>query len=794
MRQAWRAVRSAPGYSALLILILALGIGADTAVFSVAHEALAGALPYPDADRLVRIWERRPEQGRERNAASLPDYVDWREQSSSFEAMTTFRGSTLNFSTEGPPRRIRGAEVTRGFFEVFGVTPSLSRTFSDDEWDQLGAPVLILSDRLWQSTFGGDAEIIGTSVSVDLVRYTVVGVMPPAFDFPYDAEYWFPRTDDPASAGRGSHGFQVVAKLAPDVTIEGARADLDGIAHRLEEEYPDTNRGHYTAVYDLRSEILGDTGPALLLLSGAVGVILLIVCVNIGNMMLVRSAGRAHALAIRASMGASRGRLIRQQLTESLLLAGIAGAVSILVADGTYRLLGRLGASRVPWAPAPHLDLGILPLVLGLATATGALFGLAPALTASRVDVAGNLRDNSRTAGLGRNTRRWQGALVVTQISMALVLLAGAGLLTRNLAALLGTDIGFETDRRLVADLSLPPARYSEPDAVRQFHAALEQRLAAIPGVTHVALAWYLPMSGWQVGRDILLEGRTPPQNSDEWSTRLRAVSRGYFTTMGMRLLEGRSFEPSDGPDAPTVGVIDETLRRRYWPDRSPLGDRLAFDTEGPWITIIGVVNDVRHQGPQHPPDPELYLTLAQEPIPEVSLVVQTRDGVTVTADQLRAAVTDIDSDQPLANIRTLDDAVADWLGERREVASLLDAFALVALVLATLGNYGVVSYAVTQRTSEFGLRMALGGQPGDVLRGAMAGGARLVVLGVTLGAAVYVPAARWIRPLLDDVSIGDPLALGTAVGALALVALLAVLVPALRATRVDPADSLRAT
>lgn len=794
LRLAWRSLRAQPGYTALVITILAMGIGANTAVYSLAREALVAALPYPDAERLVRIWERRPEQGRERNVASLPDYVDWRDQSSSFEATTTFRGSTRNFATDGPPRRLFGAEVTRGFFRVFGVEPALGRSFTPEEWSELGEPAIILSHGLWQEAYGGDPGIIGRSISVDLTRHTVVGVMPSEFDYPYDAEYWYPRTDDPSTASRGSHGFNVVGKLKPDVGIQRARDDLEAIARRLETEYPSTNRGHYTAVYDLRDEILGETGPVLLLLLGAVGVILLIVCVNVANMALVRSAGRTRALAIRSSMGASRGRLVRQQLTESLLLAGFAGVASIFVAGWTHALLRGLRSSHVPWALPLDFDIRVLLSALVLASATGLLFGLVPAVAASRIDVAGRLRDGSRTAGLSHGARRWQGALVVTQIALALVLLAGAGLLTRNLASLLSTDIGFETENRILADLSLPPARYSEPDAVRRFHEAVEERVAAIPGVTDVALSWILPMSDRQVGRNIWLEGRTPPANGDEWNTRLRAVSRGYFDAVGMRLLEGRPFEAADGPEAPPVGVINATLRHRYWPDASPVGARLAFAPDGPWITIVGVVNDVRHEGPQLPPDPELYLTLAQEPIDEVSLVVHTGDGAVVTPEALRAAVAEIDPDQPLADIRSFDHAVAAWLGDRREVASLIGAFALVALVLAALGIYGVVSYAVSQRTSEFGLRMALGGRAADVLRGAMGGGARLVLQGLVLGGLAFLPASGWLRPLLDDVGATDPVALVAAVATLALVGLLAVLVPAARATRVDPADSLRAT
>jgi len=793
LRLAMRSLGSKPGYTALVVTVLALGIGADTAVYSLAREALVAALPYPEAGRLVRIWERRPEQGRERNVASLPDYVDWRDRSSSFETMTTYRGSTRNFATDGPPRRLFGAEVTRGFFRVFGVEPALGRSFTPDEWSELGEPVLILGYRLWQDAYAADPGIIGRSVSVDLIRHTVVGVMPPEFDYPSGAEYWFPRTDDPSTAGRGSHGFNVVGRLKTDVGIQRAREDLDAIARRLEAEYPDTNRGHYAAVYDLRDEILGETGSVLLLLLGAVGGILLIVCVNVANMALVRTAGRTRALAIRATMGASRGRLVRQLLTESLLLAGVAGVASIFVASWTHALLRGLRASHVPWASPLGLDFRVLVVALVLASVAGLLFGLVPAVAASRVDVAGRLRDGSRTAGLSRAARRWQGSLVVTQIAMALILLAGAGLLTRNLASLLSTDVGFETENRIVADLTLPPARYSEPNDVWRFHAAIEERVAAIPGVIDVALSWILPMSDRQVGRNIWLEGRTPPANGDDWNTRLRAVSRSYFDVVGMRLLEGRSFEAADGPDAPTVGVVNETLRHRYWPDASPVGARLAFGPNGPWIAIVGVVNDVRHEGPQRPPDPELYLTLAQEPIDEVSLVVHTDDGGVVTPEALRAAVADIDPEQPLADIRTFDQAVAAWLGERREVASLIGAFALIALVLAVLGIYGVVSYAVSQRTTEFGLRMALGGRAGDVLRGAMGDGARLLLLGLALGGLAFLPASERLRPLLDNVRATDPVSLVAAVASLACVGLLAVLVPAARATRVDPADSLRA-
>jgi len=794
LRLAIRSLSARPDYTALVVAILALGIGANTAVYSLAREALFAALPYPDSERLVRVWERRPEQGRERNVASLPDFVDWRDRSTSFQTMTTYRGSSRNFATDGPPRRLLGAEVTRGFFRLFGVEPALGRGFTPEEWSEQGEPVLILSHRLWREAYAADPGIIGRGVSVDLIRHTVVGVMPPEFDYPYEAEYWFPRTDDPSTAGRGSHGFNVLAKLKPGVGIQAAGDELDAIARRLETEYPGTNRGHYTAVYPLRGEILGDTGPVLVLLLGAVGVILLIACVNVANMTLVRSAARTRSLAIRASMGASRSRLVRQQLTESLLLASVAAAASVFVAGWGHALLRGMSASHVPWAAPLRLDFRVLLVAMGLAFVTGTLVGLAPAIAASRLDVGSHLRDGSRTTGLGPTARRWQGGLVVTQIALALALLASAGLLARNLAALLDTELGFDTRNRIVGDLSLPPSRYSDAGAVWQFYASLQDRVAAVPGVTDAALAWILPMSGRQVGRNIWLEGRPPPANGDEWNTRLRAVSRGYFDVVAMRLLEGRSFEAADGPEAPAVALINETLRHRYWPDGSPLGARVAFGPDGPWITVIGVVNDVRHEGPQRPPDPELYLTLSQEAIDEVSLVVHTDDGAVVTPAALRAAVSEVDPDQPLADIRTFDEAVAAWLGERRDVASLLGTFALVALALAALGVYGVVSYAVAQRTSEFGLRMALGGRGQDVLRGAMSGGLRMVALGLALGGLAFLPASRWLRPMLDDVPATDPLALVGAFTILTLVAILAVLVPAIRATRVDPADSLRAT
>jgi putative ABC transport system permease protein len=791
IRLGLRALASSPGFTLLSVAMLSIGIGANTAVFTLVRDALVGRLGFPAAERLVSVWERRPEQGRDRNPASLPDFVDWRDQNRSFRAMATHRLQNLNLVGGDRPEAMLGAEVTGGFLTVMEVDPALGRDFSAREARE-GASVVILSHQLWSERFGADPEVLGTTVQLDLEPHTVIGVMPAGFAFPSEAEFWFPRTDDPTSASRNSHGFQVVARLRDGVTVEGAWNDLDRVARALEAQYSG-NRGHYTAVYPLRDELLGDTRQSLLLLLAGVGAVLLIVCVNVANMEIVRSSAQARSLAIRATMGATRWRLVRQQLTELLLLTGLAGLVSLGVATGLHRLLRGSAASSVPWGSELGLDLPMLGITLAIALGTSLIFGLAPAIRGSRLDLASRLREGSQRTGLGRGGRRWQSGLVVAQVALAFVLVSASTLLARNLAGLLTVDPGFDVEGVTVAEMTLPPTRYDTEERVRQFTGELLERLRVVPGVESAALAWILPLSGQQVGRNIYLEGRPIPENMDEWNTRVRVVSHGYFDAIGMRILTGRDFESGDAPESPLVALANETLAERYWPEGDAIGSRIAFDDEGPWVEIVGIVNDVRHNGPGRPAEPEAYLSLTQNPVDFLSLVVRAEGGGGPTPETLRAVVREVDPDQPLSSIHAMDELLSAWIGRPRELAWLGGAFALMALALATMGVYGVVSFSVARRTREFGVRLALGGRGTQVLGGAMASGTRLIGAGLVLGALGAPLLSRLIAPLLTDTPAGYPALLGASSGLLAAVTLLAVYVPARRATRVDPTKSLRA-
>jgi putative ABC transport system permease protein len=793
MRIAVRSLTRSPAFFLIAVAILSIGIGVNTAVVSLAYDALAGTLPFPDGDRLVHVWERRPEQSRDRNPASLPDFTDWRERGASFQGMAAIRGVERNLSGGERPEPMFGARVTMDFLSVLSVAPALGRAFTEDEMRPPGEPVALLSHGLWRDAFGSDADILGQTVRIDLEPHTIIGIMPPDFGFPTGARFWTPLGDDPVTASRGSHGHTVIARLNDGVTVEQAWADLDAVAHSLEAEYPNSNAGHYTAVYPLRDELLGDTRSALKLLLSAVGFVLLIVCVNVANMELARSSKRGRDMAIRAIMGATRVRLVRLVLAESLVMAAVAGALSVAVAMGTHVWLRASAASNVPWSTQLQPDARVLAFAVLLSLATALLFGLAPALQASRVDLSERLAEGSQRSGLGVGGRRMQGSLVITQVALALVLLVGAGVFTRNILGLLALDTGFEVSDVVTADVFLPATRYDSAADRLRFYRALEERLAVLPGAETSALAWILPMSGRNVGRNFILDGRDPSENGDELSLRLRVVSASYFDAMSIPLVAGRNFHAGDSEDAPSVALASETLARLYWPDEDPVGQRLAWGSGMPWITIVGVVGDVRHDGPAYPADSELYLPLAQSPPATASIVVRSSAPLATVSRSIQAAIGEIDPDQAAGRIVRLEDTLAERVGRQRGLARVIAVFALVALALAAMGIYGVVSYTVSQRTREFGIRLALGGRSRRVLSEAMGGGARLVGVGLVLGVVVAAALSRTVESQLVGVNPRDPLSVIAASALLGVIALVAIYVPARHATRVDPVKSLNA-
>ncbi len=794
IRVAFRGLARSKRFAALTVGILAVGIGTNAAVLELARAALAGPLPYAHADRLVMVWERRPAQGRDHNPASLPDFVDWRARATSFDALTAMEGIGNSLTGVDQPRRLSGYAVSEDFFPAVGIAPLRGRVFAADEFDAGGARVTVIAHALWLDAFGGDPSAVGSTISLDLTPYRIVGVMPAGFGFPGAADFWVPLTEDPAAASRGSHRYLVLGRLAPGVEIDAARAELDRVAHALEAEYPDTNHGHYTAVYALRDEMLGDTRSVLFLLAGAVGVVLLIVCVNVANMELVRSTARARELAVRASLGATRTRLVRQLLVESCVLAGLGAAAALPVAWLSARLLQAWSWSRVSWAHAAPFDPAALAIAGGLALLAAVLSGLAPALRASRIGLAPTLHEDSARAGSGRTGRRWQRGLVTAQVALAVALLAGAGLLTRGLIELLGVDIGFDPHGVVTADVALPEARYEGGRAQLDFFEALIARVDGLPGVEAVGTAWMLPMSDREAGRDFLIEGREPPPDPDAWNARLRVVGGAYTEALRVPVRRGRVFEPSDATGAPPVALVNETAARDYWPDQDALGKRFTFDEAEPWITIVGVVGDVRHQGPATPADPEIYLPLAQSPQSFETVVARVAQGVDASTviEAVRAEVRALDPDLPLANVGPYDTRVRAAGASSRELVGVVSLFALLALLLAATGIYAVVSFAILQRGREYGIRLALGGTAGRVQRGVVASEVPLVVVGAVAGLALFAAGSRLVAGFLFGVRPWDPVALGTSTAVLLVVAVAAVYLPARRITALDPARTLR--
>ena len=794
LSEAFRGLRRAPGLALFAIAVLSIGIGVNTAVIGQVRDALVGSLPFPDPDRLVQVWERRPAQGRDRNPASLPDFIDWRASSSSFDALAAVRHTLQNAAGGSAPEVLYGVRVTRDFFDVLGVAPAFGRVFSPSEFQPPGAPVVVIGDGLWTGMFGADPDVIGKTLRLDLVPHTIIGVMPPGVDFPLGVRYWTPLGDDPAQASRSSHGFDVFGRLMEGVSVDQARRDLDGVALRLEEGFPDSNTGHYTAVYPLRDELLGDVRSALLLLAGSVALVLLIVSANVANLQLVRSARRSHDMALRASLGATRARLVRLVLLENLLLALAGAGAGLVVAMGTRWALTRLVAARVPWTGGEGTSsLFVLLLVLLLAAVSALISGLVPAIQAARSDGSGRLGAGSSRAGLSRGARRWQGGLVVAQVSLAFLLVTTGGALARNMLELLDVDLGYDTEGLLTADVTLPEERYGSAEERLAFYRAVEERLAAIPGVGEAATAWILPMSDRNVGRNFLIDGRPPPSQGDDLNLRLRVVSPSYFRTMGIDIEGGRGFSGTDSEDGPLVAIASETLVARYWREEDPVGQRIAWGEGGEWITIVGVAEEVRQEGPEFPPQPELYLPLPQSPPAGGSFVVRFRGSHESVAGGLRAAVGAVDPDQPVSRVTRFEDTLASWLGRQRQLSRLIGVFALAALLLASMGVYGVVSYGVLLRTREFGIRLALGGEARSVLRQAMASGARMVAVGLVVGIAGTRASSRVVDRIVTEVPATD---LGTVALALLLlsgVGLLAVFVPARRTIRIDPVSSLRA-
>jgi len=798
-----RVLARRPGFTLVAALTLALGIGATTAIFSVVNAVLLRPLPFADPDRLVVALHDGA------NPVSPADFADWRDQSQVLSDLTAVEiwGPYL----AGPDRReqMGAVRATAGLFDMLGTAPLLGRTFQAGEDRPGAAPVVVLSHGLWQRRFGGDTGIVGQRLALDGVSYEVIGVMPPEFQFPLfwamKAEMWGPLALADRTGARASRSLRVFGRLKPGVTLGQAQAEMGAIARRLAEAYPRTNAGLGVTVLPLHQKVVGGVRPLLLVLLGAVGCVLLISCVNVANLLLVRASGRNREMAVRQALGASRLRLARQMLTESLLLSGLGGAAGLALAFwATQALTANLPAETLPRQQAIGLDGRALAFTTLMALLTGLVFGLAPALQAGRADLNSGLKEGGRDAAGGGRARRVRSLLVVAEVALALVLLIGAGLMIRSFAQLQRVDPGFDPSNLLTMTVSVTGSQHAEGPRRAAFFGELLDRVRALPGAESASAINHLPLGGDVWGTRFTIEGRPAPAPGEVPGATFRVTRPDYFRVMRIPLRAGRDFTEQDDERAPGVAIVNETLARLHWPGEDALGRRIKLgspEADGRWLTVVGVAKDVKQAEWAAAPRAELYQPYLQaaeylrRPAPHVSyltLVVRAAGDPMRLAPAVEREVRALDKDAPVAEVATMESVIARKMWQPRLSMFLLGSFAALAVALAAVGIYGVMSYAVAQRTHELGLRMALGAEPRRVLRLVLAQGLKLALAGVGLGLLSAYALTRVMGSLLYGVSATDPVTFAGVAVLLALVALLACYVPALRATRVDPLVALR--
>jgi putative ABC transport system permease protein len=796
LKFAIRQLLKAPGFTFVAVFTLALGIGACVAIFSVVNGVLLRPLDFPEPDRIVVLQETRlPDSGPA--SVAPPNYLDWVKQTKSFSSIAAFRRVTLNLTGDGEPQRLTGIKATARYFETYGIKPALGRTFLPEE-DTLGnEKVVVLSYPFWQRVFGGAEHIVGHPLQLDGESYMVIGVAPVGFGAGNSVDAWVPMAftpDETVNDNRGAHYINVIARLKSGVTAAQADAELKVLATQLAKQYPDSNKGWSAYVMPLLDYNVRHVRTTLYTLLGAVGCVLLIACANIANLLLARATARHREISIRAALGAGRGRLVRQLLTESVLLALVGGAAGVLLARWGLDALLALAPASLPRVADIRLDRYVLAVSLGLSVVTGLVFGLAPAWLAARTDVNEALKQGSRGTTEGGARGRLRSSLVVLEVAFALVLLAGAGLLVRSFINLVHVDPGFIAENATVLRLSLPEKKYGTPAQQTAIADALLARLRSLPGVQAAGLTHSMPLIGDHVN-SFEIEGRPKLAPTDQPDTNYYAVTPDYFRAMGIRVLRGRLFTPQDDARAPRVAIINETLARQQFPHEDPLGHRINI-TNGPdaWREIIGVVADVTQNGVDQVTPAQSYEPFAQKPFPSPSLNVVIRNSGSPSAllNALRPAVYAVDKDQPVGSITPLENILADTLARQRFTTFLLTLFSVIALVIAAVGIYGVMAYNVTQRTGEIGIRLALGAQPRDVLRLVFAHGGKLVGFGLLLGLGVAFAGSRAIESILFKTSAHDPLTLAAITLLLTGVAFVACLLPARRAAKIDPMEALR--
>ena len=792
-RIALRNLRKNPGFTAVTVLILALGIAGVTIIFSAVDGLLLSPLPYPGSDRLVQIWETDRRRDVAEGSVSPLNLEDWSDGSRRLQVMAGYGYEAPVLAGEGPAQRLRAVTVNPAFFSVFMVEPHLGRVLSSEDE---GARVAVLGHGLWQDRLGGDPAIVGRSLTLDGEPYTVVGVMPRGFSFPGYTELWVPLRLDRGRLSRGSHFLFAVGRLAADATLAAAQDEMSALARALEERHPDTNEGQGVRLVPLQEQLVGDLRSRVLILFGAVALVLLSACANVANLLLVRATARGREVSVRAALGASRRRLLQPFLAEALALAALACALGVGLAKAGLEVLLSASPVRIPGPVSIGLDVRVLTFAVAASLATALLFGLAPALQASRVAAAGALREGAPTGG--RRTQRLRRLLVAGEVALAVVLLAGAGLLVTSFHRLTSVDPGFRPEGVMSMKVELTSTRYAERSAQAAFAEQAVERIEALPGVRAAGVVDDLPFSGSRSSSSFEIAGREP--GSDLWQSDVRAVTPEYLPAMNVPLLAGRGFSDDDSPESVPVAIVNAAFAARWFPDVNPIGQRILIGDHrerdvfgGPvWREIVGVVGDIHHDQLASRPSPELYTPFAQRPETRVSFVVRTYGEPRAIVPSVQAALAEMDPNQPIYDIRAMEERLEDSVAAPRFHAGLLSAFAATALILTVLGIYGVSSYAVRQRTREIGIRMAVGADGSDVRRLIVLRSLVDVGAGLLAGLVAAIALGRVLAGLLYGVSPHDPLIFAGVIVLLGVAGLASSWMPARRASRIDPAVALR--
>ena len=798
LKFAFRNLLKRPGFAAIAVVTLALGIGGSTSIFTVVDAALLRGLPYKSPDRLYHVWEKTPQDAFSKREFSYPDYQDY-QKNNVFEGLAAYTGGRVLLSGDGEPESVGGPRVSANFFNVLGVDPIAGRTFQAGEDQQGGPKVTVLSYGLWQRRFGGDSAVIGRAVMINGESYTVVGVLPANFQFALrNADLWIPyQPTQNQLTRRFMHGTNLIGRLKPGVDAAQAYADLSIIASRIEQEHKESHAGTTVRIVPLQEEVIGTVRPILLVLLAAVGFVLLIACANVASLLLTRALARQKEVAIRSALGASRWRVIRQLLTESVLLSLIGGAAGLLIAYwGVPALVAALPQNQLnamPFLKTLGLNTTILAFSFALSLLTGLFFGLAPALQSSRLDLNEVLKEGGRNAS-ATASHRLRSAMVVSEIALAVVLLVGAGLMMKSLFRLLQTNVGFKTENLLTMGLILPPSKYTDQNQLINFSDQIQERVRSLPGVSNAGTVDILPVNAGNTTR-FYVDGDPVPAPGQEIEANSRVVSDSYFQTLGVPLLGGRTFDQRDIPDKPGVVIIGKTIADRLFAGRDPVGKKLRYNVpQFPPIEIVGVVGDVKITGLDEAVKPVLYYPYRQSAGPFASLVVRSDGDPTALTASIRNEIRNLEPDAAILNVNTMEDMIAQTPASfmRRFPALLISIFAIVALLLASIGIYGVVSYSVSQQTHYIGVRMALGASPSDILKMVLKQGLILAGAGVVIGVLAAFGLMRLLRTLLFEVSANDVTTFALVAGGLFVIAVVACLIPARRATKVDPLVALR--